>query len=95
MSTSETDRQETAIAKLFMHGRSQAVRLPKAFRFQGSEVKVSRIGDKVILEPVDKPRFDVEAWWAKLRSYRDIDFPEVTDEPPVTPDPDVSFDPFD
>ncbi len=38
-----------AIAKLFMTGRSQAVRLPKAFRFEGSEVEVYRRGDEVIL----------------------------------------------
>ena len=38
-------------AKLFMHGRSQAVRLPKEFRFEGTEVRVSKVGDKVILEP--------------------------------------------
>jgi hypothetical protein len=36
-----------ATAKLFMHGRSQAVRLPKEFRFEGSEVLVSKVGDKV------------------------------------------------
>jgi antitoxin VapB len=42
----------TATAKLFTHGRSQAVRLPKEFRFEGTEVRVSRIGDKVILEPM-------------------------------------------
>ena len=36
-------------AKLFMHGRGQAVRLPKEFRFDGNEVRVSRIGEKVIL----------------------------------------------
>jgi len=35
----------TPTAKLFMHGRSQAVRLPKEFRFQGKEVRVSRVGD--------------------------------------------------
>jgi antitoxin VapB len=37
------DKQPTA--KLFMHGRSQAVRLPKEFRFEGSEVRVSKVGD--------------------------------------------------
>ena len=41
-------------AKLFMHGRSQAVRLPKEFRFEGSEVRVSKVGDTVILEPLKK-----------------------------------------
>ena len=47
----------TATAKLFMHGRSQAVRLPKEFRFEGSEVRVSKVGDKVILEPLKKQPF--------------------------------------
>jgi antitoxin VapB len=41
-----------ATAKLFTHGRSQAVRLPKEFRFDGKEVRVTKIGDKVILEPM-------------------------------------------
>jgi antitoxin VapB len=39
-------------ARLFMNGRSQAVRLPRAFRFQGTEVSVRREGEAVILEPV-------------------------------------------
>lgn len=38
-------------AKLFMNGRSQAVRLPAKYRFEGSEVLVARDGDKVILMP--------------------------------------------
>ncbi|MDY6992482.1 MAG: AbrB/MazE/SpoVT family DNA-binding domain-containing protein, partial [Pseudomonadota bacterium] len=36
-------------AKLFMNGNSQAVRLPKAFRFPGSRVYIRRQGDEVIL----------------------------------------------
>lgn len=39
-------------AKLFWTGRSQAVRLPKEFRFEGGEVRIRRQGDAVILEPV-------------------------------------------
>jgi antitoxin VapB len=39
------------VAKLFINGRSQAVRLPAEFRFKGKEVFVSREGDKVILSP--------------------------------------------
>jgi antitoxin VapB len=39
-------------AKLFWSGRSQAVRLPKAFRFEGDEVRIRRVGEAVILEPV-------------------------------------------
>jgi antitoxin VapB len=38
-----------AIAKLFTHGGSQAVRLPKEFRFDGTEVFVRRVGDDVVL----------------------------------------------
>jgi antitoxin VapB len=41
-----------AVAKLFTHGRSQAVRLPKEFRFEGKEVQIRKIGDRVILEPI-------------------------------------------
>ena len=63
-------------AKLFMHGRSQAVRLPKEYRFEGEEVRVSKVGDKVILEPLEKSPFDYAAWRAKLDAYLDIPFME-------------------
>jgi antitoxin VapB len=54
-------------AKLFVHGRSQAVCLPKEFRFEGTEVRISRAGDKVILEPLKKPLpIDLDAWFARL-----------------------------
>lgn len=44
------------IAKLFTNGRSQAVRLPKAFRFEGvREVQIERDGDTLILCPVPRP----------------------------------------
>ena len=81
-------------AKLFMHGRSQAVRLPKEFRFEGSEVRVSRMGDKVILEPMEKKPIDVEALWARLDALGARDFlPDgLPDDPPMSPDDDISFD---
>lgn len=40
-------------AKLFQSGRSQAVRLPKEFRFNGTEVYVKRVGNAVVLLPMD------------------------------------------
>jgi antitoxin VapB len=82
-------------AKLFMHGRSQAVRLPKDFRFEGKEVRVSKVGDKVILEPMQKAAFDVEAWYARLDALGGADFlPEgPPDDPPSEPDPRKFFDP--
>jgi len=42
-------------AKLFKNGKSQAVRLPKQFKFQGTEVYIKRIGRNVILIPKDDP----------------------------------------
>jgi len=40
-------------AKLFKNGSSQAVRLPKAFRIPGNEVKIFKKGNQVILEPLE------------------------------------------
>ena len=75
-----------ATAKLFMTGRSQAVRLPKAFRMPGSEVRISRDGDRIVLEPL-RPPFDVEAWRADLRALGAADFlPEGRPAQPPMPD---------
>ena len=41
-------------AKIFKTGRSQAVRLPKEYRFSGDEVGINRIGDLVVLFPLKK-----------------------------------------
>lgn len=56
-------------AKLFQNGRSQAVRLPKEFRFQGKEVRISRVSGGVLLQP-QTARPDVEAWFAELDRLR-------------------------
>ena len=40
-------------AKLFQNGNSQAVRLPRTFRFPGNEVKIYKNGNQVILEPLE------------------------------------------
>ena len=42
-------------AKLFPNGPSQAVRLPKEFRFTGTEVYIQRVGNAVVLLPHDAP----------------------------------------
>ncbi len=77
---------DASTAKLFRHGRSQAVRLPKEFRMPGKEVRVRRIGRGVLLEPMDAP-FDVEAWLAKLDEYRDEPFmPEGREQPANPPE---------
>jgi virulence-associated protein VagC len=49
-------------AKLFINGRSQAVRLPKEFRFKGKEVKIRKEGRKVILEPSETSDWPADFW---------------------------------
>ena len=44
---------DSKLAKVFWTGRSQAVRLPKEFRFDGDSVLVRREGDAIILEPAN------------------------------------------
>jgi antitoxin VapB len=66
-----------ATAKLFTHGGSQAVRLPKAFRFEGTEVSVRKEGDAVILEPVSRPKPSWDEFWASIDALNaDEPFPE-------------------
>lgn len=48
--------------KLFKNGRSQAVRLPKEFRFSGNEVRIRKEGEKVILEPIERYQWP-EGFW--------------------------------
>jgi antitoxin VapB len=79
---------------LFRHGRSQAVCLPDEFRFEGSEVRVSKVGDKVILEPIKKKPIDFDKFWAELDALGAKDFlPDgIPDESPAEPDPRFFFD---
>lgn len=73
-------------AKLFVNGRSQAVRLPKEFRFEGSEVRIRRgANGAVVLEPVapeDKPWNTVEEWLEQMAELRgDPIFPNGREQP--------------
>jgi antitoxin VapB len=65
-------------AKIFWSGQSQAVRLPKDFRFRAEEVGIRRHGDAVILEPI------VEDWgWLdSIAGKLDEDFVQAVDEQP-------------
>lgn len=42
-------------AKLFQNGQSQAVRLPKEYRFKGDRVIIRKVGNAVVLLPLDNP----------------------------------------
>ncbi len=74
---------ETGIAKLFKHGRSQAVRLPLAFRLPGDRVRVRRVGSGVLLEPIIT---DPDAWFAALDRFADIPFMEDGRRQPAMPE---------
>ncbi len=54
-------------AKIFTTGRSQAVRLPKAYRFDTQEVFIERKGDAVIL----RPKLSKDEWWRRMEKVLD------------------------
>jgi len=64
-------------AKLFKSGRSQAVRLPKEFRFEGDEVVVTRLGAAVVLLPKNH---DWEVMFGALDGFGE-DFMEEREQP--------------
>ncbi len=74
-------------AKIFQHGRSQAVRLPKEFRLPGKEVHVRHLGTAVLLEPIGKV-FNMDAWLAALDQFATTSFMENGREQPPLPDDD-------
>lgn len=51
-------------AKLFQNGSSQAVRLPREFRFKGDKVRIRRVGKTVVLEQLAD---DPDTWLAELK----------------------------
>jgi antitoxin VapB len=65
-------------AKLFWSGRSQAVRLPKDFRFTGDEARIRRHGSAVILEPIA----DDWDWLDTIVGRLDKDFVHAVEERP-------------
>lgn len=65
-------------AKLFMNGKSQAVRLPKEFRFEGDEVYIRKVDDTVVLIPKGNPW---ESFFRALGMFTE-DFMSERDQPP-------------
>lgn len=66
-------------AKLFKNGESQAVRLPKEFRFPGKEVFIKRQGSAVVLLPEDT------SWDILIESTKHFtdDFMRERNQPPL------------
>ena len=73
---------KTAVAKLFRNGRSQAVRLPREFRFEGDRVRVRRVARGVLLEPLPP---DTAKWFEVLDRWASIPFMKDGRKQPRTP----------
>jgi antitoxin VapB len=70
----------TTTAKLFQNGSSQAVRLPKEFRFEGTFVRIRRFGSGVLIEPAEQ---SAREWLDALNSFDEPFMPEGREQPPM------------
>ena len=75
---------KSGMAKIFMHGRSHAVRLPMAFRLPGDRVRVRRVAKGILLEPLAA---DIDAWFAELDRFVDVPLMEDGRQQPPMPKP--------
>jgi antitoxin VapB len=73
---------KTDIAKIFQNGRSQAVRLPKEFRFEGDRVRIRRVPQGVLLEPLIP---DTSRWFEDLDKFASEPFMVRGRRQPATP----------
>jgi antitoxin VapB len=80
---------ESSIAKIFMHGRSQAVRLPLAFRLPGDRVRVRRVKGGILLEPIVT---DLDTWFRELDRFAAVPFMEDGRRQPPMPEAEDLFD---
>ena len=84
-------------AKVFWSGRSQAVRIPKEFRFDTDEVTIRRQGNTLVLEaaePEPKSLDEQWAWLDKVVGAFDEDFIKAVNEDPGEPTPRPEVDEF-
>ena len=70
------------VAKIFQNGSSQAVRLPREFRFAGDRVRIRRVPQGILLEPLIS---DPAAWFGELDRFNAEPFPEKGRNQPRTP----------
>ena len=73
----QSNRALTGRAKLFTDGRSQAVRLPKQFRFDGKEVTIRKEGKAVVLEPAGKRAWPAGYWQRIDRQAKDLELGRI------------------
>jgi len=71
MTATPKTKLKQGVAKLFQIGRSQAVRLPKAFRIEGDRVRIRRFASGVLLEPIpNTPKESIEQWFARMDAMK-------------------------
>ena len=73
---------KTGVARLFRNGRSQAVRLPQEFRFEGDRVRVRRVSGGVLLEPYIG---DTAKWFEELDQWAEAPFMASGRQQPTAP----------
>jgi antitoxin VapB len=78
---------QSGVARIFMHGRSQAVRLPLAFRLPGDRVR--RVSGSILLEPIVT---DLDTWFGELDRFADVPFMEDGRQQPPMPEAEDLFD---
>ena len=86
--TTQSEQVRTT-AKLFTNGRSQAVRLPKEFRFEGDTVMIRKVEGGVLLEPVESwpTGEEIRARFARMDGYGADDlFPDGRDQGVLKPE---------
>jgi antitoxin VapB len=79
---------KTGVAKIFMNGRSQAVRLPLQFRLPGKCVRIRQVAGGILLEPIVS---DIDAWFSSLDAFTEIPFMEDGRQQPPMPEAKESF----
>jgi antitoxin VapB len=73
---------KTGVARIFQNGSSQAVRLPREFRFAGNCVRIRRVSQGVLLEPLISDPAD---WFGELDQFNSEPFPKRGRNQPRTP----------
>ncbi|SPE36136.1 conserved hypothetical protein [Candidatus Sulfopaludibacter sp. SbA6] len=73
---------KTGVGRLFRNGRSQAVRLPREFRFEGDRVRIRRVASGVLLEPFIA---DTAKWFGELDRFGSAPFMEKGRKQPIAP----------
>ncbi len=78
----EDRTDDTRVVSLFRNGANQAVRIPREFELPGTEARLRREGDRLILEPVEVTSLHelIRAWETEPPLEEGI--PELPDEPP-------------